>query len=125
MNARLISKPFGPVIGGPLKKVKVTILDEFCAVCGYHRKYAIRLLNQGAKPRKKTLLRKKAHLRITGTAHCPEAHLVSQSTNWLRQKWFVVPSSYFHRHISGAWIHVHAKVKSVLVNTPASLFLFL
>jgi hypothetical protein len=22
------------------KKAKVTILDEFCAVCGYHRKYA-------------------------------------------------------------------------------------
>lgn len=35
------------------KKVKVTILDEFCAVCGYHRKYAIRLLNQRGKPRKK------------------------------------------------------------------------
>ena len=26
------------------KKIKVTILDEFCAVCGYNRKYAIRLL---------------------------------------------------------------------------------
>ena len=24
---------------------KAKILDEFCAVCGYHRKYAIRLLN--------------------------------------------------------------------------------
>lgn len=24
---------------------KTTILDEFCAVCGYHRKYALRLLN--------------------------------------------------------------------------------
>ena len=35
------------------KKVKVTILDEFCAVCGYHRKYAIRLLNQRGKPRRK------------------------------------------------------------------------
>jgi len=35
------------------KKVKVTLLDEFCAVCGYHRKYAIRLLNQRGKPRKK------------------------------------------------------------------------
>ena len=35
------------------KKVKVTILDEFCAVCGYNRKYAIRLLNQLGKPRKK------------------------------------------------------------------------
>jgi hypothetical protein len=35
------------------KKVKVTILDEFCAVCGYHRKYAIRLLNQRGKPKTK------------------------------------------------------------------------
>ena len=35
------------------KKVKVTILDEFCAGCGYHRKYAIRLLNQRGKPRRK------------------------------------------------------------------------
>jgi hypothetical protein len=34
------------------KTAKVTILDEFCAVCGYHRKYAIRLLNQRAKPKK-------------------------------------------------------------------------
>ena len=31
------------------KKAKTTMLDEFCAVCGYHRKYAIRLLNQGGK----------------------------------------------------------------------------
>ena len=35
------------------KKAKVIILDEFCAVCGYHRKYAIRLLNHRGKPRKK------------------------------------------------------------------------
>jgi hypothetical protein len=35
------------------KKVKVTILDEFCAVCGYNRKYAIRRLNQRGKARKK------------------------------------------------------------------------
>jgi len=32
------------------KKTKVTILDEFCAVCGYHRKYAIRVLNRRGKP---------------------------------------------------------------------------
>lgn len=31
------------------KKSKATILNEFCAVCGYHRKYAIRLLNQRGK----------------------------------------------------------------------------
>jgi hypothetical protein len=35
------------------KKAKVTILDEFCAVCSYHRKYAIRLLNERGKPRVK------------------------------------------------------------------------
>ena len=35
------------------KKIKVTILDEFCSVCGYNRKYAIRLLNQRPKTRKK------------------------------------------------------------------------
>jgi hypothetical protein len=35
------------------KKAKVTILDEFCSVCRYNRKYAIRLLNQRAKTNKK------------------------------------------------------------------------
>ncbi|MDR0305348.1 MAG: hypothetical protein LBI42_00770 [Chitinispirillales bacterium] len=28
------------------KHAKKLILDEFCAVCGYNRKYAIRLLNK-------------------------------------------------------------------------------
>lgn len=28
---------------------KTKILDEFCAVCGYHRKFALRLLNRGLK----------------------------------------------------------------------------
>lgn len=35
------------------KKAKVTILNEFCSVCGYNRKYAIRLLNQRAKMTKR------------------------------------------------------------------------
>ena len=35
------------------KKVKVTILNEFCSVCRYNRKYAIRLLNQRSKSTKK------------------------------------------------------------------------
>jgi hypothetical protein len=35
------------------KKAKVTILDEFCSVCRYNRKYAIRLLNRQGKARKK------------------------------------------------------------------------
>ena len=34
------------------KKAKTAILNEFCAVCGYQRKYAIRLLNRRGKPRK-------------------------------------------------------------------------
>ena len=29
---------------------KGAILDEFCRVCGYHRKYAIRLLRQPSPP---------------------------------------------------------------------------
>ena len=41
------------------KKTKVTILNEFCAVCGYNRKYAIRLLNQRTKPKKKRLAGRK------------------------------------------------------------------
>lgn len=32
------------------KEEKVKILDEFCAVCSYHRKYAIRILNQSPLP---------------------------------------------------------------------------
>ena len=32
------------------KRVKRVILDEFCRVCGYHRKYAIRVLNARPNP---------------------------------------------------------------------------
>ena len=35
------------------KKAKAAILDEFCEVCDYNRKYAIRLLNQAGKARKR------------------------------------------------------------------------
>ena len=36
------------------RAVKTAILDEFCAVCGLCRKYAIRLLNRGpAQPRRR------------------------------------------------------------------------
>lgn len=37
------------------KSVKKRILDEFCAVCGYHRKYAIALLKQPVRIKKKAL----------------------------------------------------------------------
>ena len=36
-----------------VKKEKVKILDEFCEVCGYHRKYAIRLLNTTTHKRRR------------------------------------------------------------------------
>jgi hypothetical protein len=39
------------------KEIRALILNEFCQVCGYHRKYAIRLLN-GPAPQKSTALRK-------------------------------------------------------------------
>jgi len=32
---------------------KSKILDEFCAVCGYHRKFALRLLNRPLKSRRR------------------------------------------------------------------------
>ncbi|MCB0727471.1 MAG: hypothetical protein KDD00_08400 [Ignavibacteriae bacterium] len=32
------------------KEEKIKILDEFCSVCCYHRKYAIKLLNQSPLP---------------------------------------------------------------------------
>jgi len=39
------------------KEIRALILNEFCQVCGYNRKYAIRLLN-GPAPQKSTALRK-------------------------------------------------------------------
>lgn len=35
------------------KKYKSSILDEFCEVCGYHRKHAVRLLNKDGRNKKK------------------------------------------------------------------------
>ncbi len=34
------------------KVVKQRILDEFCAICGYHRKYAIALLKKPLRVKK-------------------------------------------------------------------------
>ena len=41
------------------KLEKVTILDEFCSVCGYNRKYAIRKLNAKDPPKNKYEYRKR------------------------------------------------------------------
>ncbi len=35
------------------RKAKTRILDEFCSVCGHHRKHAIRLLKRDGRSRKK------------------------------------------------------------------------
>jgi len=35
------------------KKAKGPILDEFCTICGYNRKYAIRLINKKSKKHKR------------------------------------------------------------------------
>src|SRR5690349_6221850 len=40
------------------------ILDEFCANCGYHRKYAIRLLN-GAPPASKPVSRPRRRRKVS------------------------------------------------------------
>ncbi len=46
------------------KKQKKTILDEFCATCGYNRKYAIRILNTKQKVRDPFLLSKRGRKKI-------------------------------------------------------------
>ena len=40
------------------KPLRARILDEFCQVCGYNRKYAIRLLNGPAPQKPKTIVEK-------------------------------------------------------------------
>ena len=40
------------------KALRARILDEFCQVCNYNRKYAIRLLNGPAPQKPKTIVRK-------------------------------------------------------------------
>jgi len=40
------------------KPLRVRILNEFCQVCNYNRKYAIRLLNGPAPHKPKTIVRK-------------------------------------------------------------------
>lgn len=43
------------------RKVKTVILNEFCTICGYHRKHAIRLLRKFKRKTKKE--REKACIR--------------------------------------------------------------
>jgi hypothetical protein len=46
------------------KKGKKKILDEFCATCGYNRKYAIRVLNSKQMPQNPFLLSKRGRKKI-------------------------------------------------------------
>ncbi|MGD0885039.1 MAG: integrase [Thermodesulfovibrionales bacterium] len=60
------------------RKQKATILDEFCAACGYHRKHAIRLLRKFRrflKPKKK----KKGRIPL----YCKEALIKPLKQIWL------------------------------------------
>ena len=46
------------------KRQKQAILDEFCTLCGYNRKYAIRLLNSKSPPQKSTNTSKRGRKRL-------------------------------------------------------------
>lgn len=58
------------------RRGKGLILDEFCAVCGYHRKYAIRVLNRGRKTRPQKVGRKR--------------HYGDDLVPFIRDLWFVM-----------------------------------
>ena len=51
---------------GATKQQKQAMLDEFCTVCGYNRKYAIRLLNTQQRPRNRANLSKRGRKKIYG-----------------------------------------------------------
>ena len=58
------------------RAAKTAILDEFCAVCGYHRKYAVRLLRQSLSTAQGPSSRPEAGLSLTGPADSAQASLV-------------------------------------------------
>jgi len=43
------------------RRFRSRILDEFCQVCGYHRKYAIRLLNAAPRPKRRRRGRRRVY----------------------------------------------------------------
>ncbi len=51
---------------GATKQQKQAMLDEFCIVCGYNRKYAIRLLNAPERTRNRANLSKRGRKKIYG-----------------------------------------------------------
>ncbi len=52
--------------GGATKQQKQAMLDEFCTVCSYNRKYAIRLLNARQPARNQANLSKRGRKKIYG-----------------------------------------------------------
>jgi hypothetical protein len=62
------------------RKGKRQILDEFCAVCGYNRKYAIRLLNRA--PRRKKCKRGRKS-RYTDTAFLKALFCIWKATDFM------------------------------------------
>ncbi|MCH8106007.1 MAG: hypothetical protein IIC58_10965 [Proteobacteria bacterium] len=52
MNDRTISGPFDWRYRRACKRARTAFLDEFSAVCRFHRKYAIRVLSRRGKPSK-------------------------------------------------------------------------
>ena len=67
------------------KSAKSTILNEFCLVCGYHRKYAIRLLTKGAIARKRPPGRKRRYGNDL-IAHIKELWFAMEQINGKRMK---------------------------------------
>ena len=63
---------------GASKTDKGLILKEFCAICGYHRKHAIRLLNRRQnKPRKPT----RPKITLSGAAKSAQTNLAGHRSN--------------------------------------------
>ena len=69
------------------RRTKTTILDEFCAFCGYHRKNAIRLVNRSARgPQPGHPGRPATYtLHLWGPAHGPQADLVCRRPDVLQE----------------------------------------
>jgi hypothetical protein len=60
------------------KKVKTTILNEFCVACGYHRKHALRLIRTFRR-----FTQKQPAKRGRKPSYDPEALLVPLKRIWL------------------------------------------
>lgn len=75
------------------KEARSQILDEFCEVCGYNRKYAIRVLNgckpegAGLKPRQRTCRYSERGIEILASLWRASGHLCSQRLKEALSDW--------------------------------------